>query len=1112
MAKQFFPLLPKLKEASAVNPDKANVWEDESRDFLNALIKSLAVSGTIKDIGTIDSIPDVWARPLLFQMALFDEQKKETQQFIRGLHERVLGEWRCILAMIALKDVKQLNLRSVAVHIDQEESGFGHILFKLAPQESIQPSTTTWKDIYVLSYQGIPIALTSPSTLVAAAADYQTAFHGTLAEPWSKDGVTLMDPVDYLTEEDRAALYGWISKLYEEIRATVPRVEQEDSPSCMGVLRCLDDYRQDIKRKLSMPASADVARVDAELNLNMGIFRLMNQTVKAKKATAQDSAVRLIASQGRKPNRDILLISPIMVREFAEQLGVPPTQLVVWRGVSANDVSEEDLQGEKTKLGCINLGNVEWHSPDEFFTDRMTVIEPGNAIVGSRSIAGAQMLAEDDTSAILPIRRELLEYFSAQEIAERISIENNIDDICVQFSFPLSGIGGEQANFKFTKRYPKKDLVYLQTNVPVIEIWPNVRREGWKKYYLYYENSDAQNENSQEIGRDFFYVDPWAYGEDIGADVPDHGLANRYTAQLSGFPEALLCTVNMSQQGSMAAQTMDAGILLLSQPPLVTREGELTWQFGIDFGTSSTMLYFREGSKQPQPLSFDPHLFQVTDSGIPRTRTFINFIPSLMEGRNDGSFLSIFHMLNTQTMHQEILPLQDGHVFMLTTQRIEFFRKLSNRIDANLKWKDDDIGRRKVAAYVKQICIQSVAEAAIRGVDKLNWNFSFPTAFSKEQQFAFKATCQDAVAEACRNTCFEIPESTIVPWPESKASAYYFNKLGKSDTNFSDGAICLDIGAGTTDISIISGQPGRIVYHTSIQFAGRYLFLPIYRQYSLFNQNMPNTDGVDEEQQQAIIDADMREHSEDYLKNLKNITGREEVKQVLQLSQLAMAGIFYYLGNVLALLHEQGIYREDHVPDIFVGGNGSRIFTWLTGGIFDTANPFMEVLKHAIIASSGLSPDSRFRIQLSDSPKIEVACGMIETRPHNDSEFYDEKRQSMDLFGKAVDEYTAASVIVGESCRIQEKDWDKDTLISAQDISNGVWVESMDELDRFLDAFNRDQHIWSDGIEVDEDQKSDIQKLVNSFYVSEKDKDVKKIFVEPVFIVELKKMMEMLAK
>ena len=45
------------------------------------------------------------------------------------------------------------------------------------------------------------------------------------------------------------------------------------------------------------------------------------------------------------------------------------------------------------------------------------------------------------------------------------------------------------------------------------------------------------------------------------------------TAQLSGFPEALLCTVNMSQQGSMAAQTMDAGILLLSQPPLVTREG-----------------------------------------------------------------------------------------------------------------------------------------------------------------------------------------------------------------------------------------------------------------------------------------------------------------------------------------------------------------------------------------------------------------------------------------------------------------------------------------------------------------------------------------------------------
>jgi len=80
----YFPLLPKLKEASSVKPDKAAVWETEGRDFLNALIKSLDVGGDIKDLSRIDSIPDVWAKPLLFQMALFDEQGSASQEFVKG--------------------------------------------------------------------------------------------------------------------------------------------------------------------------------------------------------------------------------------------------------------------------------------------------------------------------------------------------------------------------------------------------------------------------------------------------------------------------------------------------------------------------------------------------------------------------------------------------------------------------------------------------------------------------------------------------------------------------------------------------------------------------------------------------------------------------------------------------------------------------------------------------------------------------------------------------------------------------------------------------------------------------------------------------------------------
>ena len=54
--------------------------------------------------------------------------------------------------------------------------------------------------------------------------------------------------------------------------------------------------------------------------------------------------------------------------------------------------------------------------------------------------------------------------------------------------------------------------------------------------------------------------------------------------------------------------------------------------------------------------------------------------------------------------------------------------------------------------------------------------------------------------------------------------------------------------------------------------------------------------------------------------------------------------------------------------------------------------------------------------------------------------------------------------------------------------------------------------VMADGsnVEISEDDARDIQKRVNSYYVSEKDKDVKKIYVEPVFIMGLRKTVEKL--
>ena len=615
------------------------------------------------------------------------------------------------------------------------------------------------------------------------------------------------------------------------------------------------------------------------------------------------------------------------------------------------------------------------------------------------------------------------------------------------------------------------------------------------------------------MGRDFFYVYPWRYGKDIATDVPEKGLSNRYTAKLTGFPEALRCTVNMTPENGIYAQQLEGGILLLAEPRTVQAVPRLEWKVGIDFGTSSTMLYYRVGSQRPVPLVFDPRLLPVTGGNeVARARTFIDFIPSITSDQQDGSFLSIFHMLDSSRLKTEIRPLQDGHVFWLLTRNSDDFLSNSQEIDANLKWKNDDVGRRKVAAYVKQICLQSLVEAAAAGAETVQWNFSYPTAFSAEQKFAFKATCQEAVQEAYADTgILRGKGEEMCYWPESKAAAYHFNKLGTTATNFGEGAICLDIGAGTTDISIISGKPGRIVYHTSIQYAGRYLFKPIYRSYELFKGDPLDIGDMDEEHRNAVIDADMRENSEFYLKNLKNMTGRKEIKAVLQEVQLGMAGIFCYLGSILKVLAEKGIYQEKHLPDIYVGGNGSRVFYWLSGGTFDTESPFLDVFKEMLSAYSGLEAGYGARIFLSNSPKVEVASGMIEQRPNNDEEFFDEKRQREELFGEeGKDEYIATAQLAGDTFAVKGEDHKDTDFISAYDIVKGVEVENARAMEKFLTMFKENQHIWFEGFCPDESQYHDLASKVKSHYVEQLGMDPKKVFVEPVFILEMKKYMEML--
>lgn len=1067
MEDSYFPMLPKVnEEVSKILKDQAGIWKETDINFLRGLANSLDCGESIKEMGSVDSIPDMWARPLLFQMALFDLEPKK--QFITGLHEKVRGEWRALLAMLALKDIKRLDLRAEQVNLLEDSSDLAKILKSLAPRQSLTGNEDAWlTDVYIIYFDGLPIALTSPTTLVSCAADYENIFSGKIFTPWSANRKTLNDPIKFLSQSELSALKIWLANLYARIQK-IEKVGAKAKEISNALLKCIADYERDVANSQSAEGTFEFA--SSNMNLHVGIARLLDETIKGRAARFEDSAVRLL-----NKNKHLLLVSPEFVKDFARFEGVDASKLVVWQGISANEVTEAKLSADRKKIGRVSLDGAEFRRPEDFFYDRMAVVEPAQAFPNSPKILGAETLSEKDLTPILPIRRDLLDLFTVEEISARLSISDDAENFYVHFKFPLSGLEGKGKDYRWTRAYSKSELIYIDQAVPVVEIYPNFRRADWKTYFLYYENYQS---DAAELARDIYFVAPPHFTE--------NHMQNRFTAKLDEFPEVLIVTYNPPRHSGQNAY--EIGVILLNKPKLIERNINLRWKIGVDFGTSSTMIFYAENENLPRPLNFEPHLYQVTASGGARAQTYRNFIPSQILARSDGSFLSIFHLLSAGDL-KVIKPLTDGHIFLLSSENKRVFEQYSTQIEANLKWQDDDRQRRKTAAYIGQICLQAAAEAALRGAGEVQWNFSYPTAFSQAQKVSFKETCRDAVGGEPKF------------YSESKAAAYHFNKLDGKAGNFAQGAICVDIGAGTTDISVISGEPPRIVYHTSIKYAARQLFKPIYDNYELFaNEKAIAGEFGDEIQRLAVIDADMREHSEQYLADLKFKTGREQIRNVLQAVQFATAGLFHYLGELIRILHEYGHYNEEKIPHLFIGGNGSRIFDWLTGGTALDGNIYLRIFEKIFVAASGLAGYNKFYMNLSEQPKIEVAAGMIVEKPSNDVEFFDEERINREMFGDA-DEIIYSAVLAGEDFKQGGENQSAGSFISAYDISEGISVDNLREFKIFVERFNKAAKLWSEGVNFDEEE---LIRDVNNFFMDKKGRDVKKLSVEPIFIAEMK--------
>jgi hypothetical protein len=1079
----FFPLLPKLKQVAdkqVGNFPIAGVWDCRGAIELDNLSESLDIEKIDPKYFDIDCIPDMWARPLLFEMALYDANHL--------LHERILGEWRGLLTMLALKEWRNLTqLRVMPVQIPkpavssdagaaafQASPEFLKALGKLAPSKTLSDDTP-WHNLYVILFGDKPIGITSPTTLVCTAADYYNCIRHVT---WF-DGRFLSDPTPCLGSQERKVLASWL----EHLKENLTRHEGINQQMWNTLLGLLSQFQVDLGGAPEVPAVLS----SSDLGMRVGIFRYFDTPIRGEIPTPEKSHV-LLKPRAGADSPSLLVVD----RKIPEQWNMPDYEVFVWGTTTIASFPFAGLGSNRSQFGSTQLPpNVQLRLPEDFFTEKLFVIDQLDAFPGAMRPYGANLQHQGrPVTPIIPIKDELLNYLTTNDLRNRIRFEPSNEGIVVKLRLPLSGPDGKGRDFEMKREFRlQANEVISIPSAPVLEVWPNFKASNWKAYYTYFSTT----------GEDTFYAEPYALSDMsvVQTFENNRGATERQITRTSLFPEAMKCKAQVTDIQTNVIRSEEAGVLLITQPqqlPQPTR----TWAVGVDFGTTGTNVYANDYNREPFLIQFEKRFLQVTAaSEARRSCLYDDFLPGNPE---DTPFLSFFHDFQ-KANNPPLRPLLDGHIYFLLDY--EKFNATAQGMATDLKWSSDPTVRIRTQAFLEQLCLQCAAEAVANGSKEISWRFSFPTAFSAKDQDEFRQIWKQ-ITETCASvTGLAQSDSTPKDEPESIVSARFFAEHPRVKAPFAIGTVCIDIGGGTSDISI--WQDNELRWQTSLRFAGRDIFLNLLYENPDFLKifqvddvslgKLNNTKG-NRAAFYAQADALISHQGQEWLKNLQVYAGIKRVEGFVQLIAVGLSGLYYYVGTLLQYLHKSSRYNAQ-MPNVYVAGNGARIFHWVATGNYNSRSPINTLFKNVLLKASGFQVDPRmFEVKVSPQPKAEAAFGLV---CGGATLKYDENVKT--------DEVVAGELFIenGKPC-----DWSE--TLTAERLKKGL--EAQRKLERFedfvqtFDTYAKSPNTVVSPIAPDAILMNKIYQRLSQTLADFRASDENSIHVEPLFIIALKTLLE----
>jgi hypothetical protein len=880
-------MLSKLKENYRINQPSSGSWTPYTPDLIASLSESLDLGGIKLTPELYTAIPSIWSYPLFFKFILLDSSEEIRNQ---DIYKEILSEWRGLLALLAL--AKYLNL-PVSVEKVQITSSVGKQIFTNFPQENI--SGTSWENIGVILYDDEPIGMLSPLTLVCTSPNYINVIESEKVR-WY-DGAKLQDPIYKLRDKEKALLKMYLQNLVNEITNLHINGNDIDN-NIVGLI-------QNFINQIGEVEEINNIRQQLLSNEFSAVFKALLTSYSIIPPRTSDIGIR-------KNGKLYILYDENMKEQFENR------EVKIYGDYTLDQVSNvREIIKESEDIELIDV--------DELFTPKIIKLVPDKI-----QLPGTY----NKNNFITPLKENVFEIFTPDEIRNNLNIEEKGKDVIVKFTinFRESGL-----TFIKEKEY-KRDDVILYDKFLIIAFWPFVAPNY--PGYLFISEYIMDSLISVEA--------PTSISEENKGGVKKTDL--KFDVFEVNEPPTY---IKVKYKGDYA------GFILVEQPETPQSQEKKEWIVSIDFGTDNTIAFYRDRKEKEKKEKITPQdltkiISRPTDENLLKSNLFNYFVPNSHIPLPLVTAYRVFDKIDEN-------PLLHGNI-VVDVLELDIF----GNVKLNLKWSEEPEDRYLIRAWINQFAFHIVSQAVKNGVKEIKFKFAYPTALKNEGDY--KSHFSGAIESLKKKVENFIQIDDNIEWEtESVASAKFY------DVKIFHGLLSVDIGGGTTDISL--WKKDELIKQVSIRFAGRDIFSDTLSHTKLgekilqellrdksewintFNKfrNNPNVFPL------KLYNI-LKENENEIKGKITSISGTNYFKIFRLILGIGLLSIVYYSSKLISDVY------EGNKLSIRIGGNGSKIIYWLENGKDLIERAYKKFLK---------SKNINIDLQISNEPKEEVGKGLL---------------------------------------------------------------------------------------------------------------------------------------